>query len=129
MGEYYTLSDILFVVWLVLVGPAHGLLFAQVPPRLGARPLRWTESIKYGIAFFGALFVSFYVSMIISLGNMELAAAIAFVLAILLFAWEYRRVLEVPFTTACLLAFVQAILFLATLGVVTLLFELEGFLL
>jgi hypothetical protein len=129
VGEYYNLSDILFAVWLVLVGPAHGLLFAQVPPRVGARRLRWIEAIKYGVAFFGALVVSFYVFMLLSLGNMELAAAIAFVLAIALFAWEYKRVLEVPFTTACLLAFVQAFLFLATMGIVMLFFELERLLL
>jgi hypothetical protein len=115
--------DYLIVAWLLIAAPAHGLLFAQVPERLGLRPMRWTEGVKYGFAFFGAIMLLFYFAMSI-VQEFWIKDEVAIPLTVLssalptiaLFAWEYRREFKISFSQAFMLAFIQAFILLAMVG-------------
>jgi hypothetical protein len=135
METLYFLEKVISTVWLIFVGPAHGLLFAQIPPRMGARRLRWTEAFSYGFAFLLALFflhlicfVPMHSRRLPTPITVQAAGILAFGLTILLFGWRYIRVFSVSYWKACAFALAQAILLLAMLGLFRIITYLFAFL-
>ncbi|MCC6142844.1 MAG: hypothetical protein IT368_03450 [Candidatus Hydrogenedentes bacterium] len=136
MEALYYLETVLAIVWFILIGPASGLLFAQIPPRMGARRLGSIEAVAYGFAFVLVSF-AFQLACFVALHReprppvpsiLQLASVLAFTLTILVFGLRYRRVFSVSYLKACGFALAQSILLLAMLGLFRMVTSLFAFL-